>query len=323
MTAPPEGPATPKKILLDCDPGVDDAFAIVFACGHPGLDLTGITTVAGNVGLDQTTANALSVCEFAGRPDIPVAAGSPRPLLRDPYIEARSVHGDNGLGGARLPAPTCRARCVHAVDFLVDQICAAPGEITLVATGPLTNVALAVRRCPGLVAQVADFVIMGGSASRGNITPAAEFNIAWDPEAAAIVFGAGWRVTMLGLDVTLQARATADVTERIRGLGRLGRDLLLPGLSGYQSELTADQPVHDVCALALVADPTLFGCQPARVEVETTGQWTSGMTVTDFRAPASEHNALVAQTADVPRFWDCVLGAYQRVPAAAGDEAAR
>jgi inosine-uridine nucleoside N-ribohydrolase len=323
VTALPEGPATPKKILLDCDPGVDDAFAIVFGCGHPALDLIGITTVAGNVGLDQTTANALSVCEFAGRPGIPVAAGSPRPLLRDPYIEARSVHGDNGLGGARLPAPRCRARSVHAVDFLVDQICGAPGEITLVATGPLTNVALAVRRCPGLVAQVADFVIMGGSAGRGNVTPAAEFNIAVDPEAAAIVFGAGWRVTMLGLDVTLQARATPDVTERIRGLGRLGRDLLLPGLSGYQSELAADQPVHDVCALALVADPTLFGCQAAHIDVETTGRWTSGMTVTDFRAPADEHNALVAQTVDVPRFWDVVLGAYQRLPVAASEQPAR
>jgi purine nucleosidase len=217
------------------------------------------------------------------------------------------------------------ARGGHAVDFLIDTIAAAPGEITLVATGPLTNIALAVRREPRLVGQVRDFVIMGGSAGRGNVTPAAEFNIAADPEAAAIVFGAGWTVTMVGLDVTHQARATPGVRERMRGLGRLGADLLLPALSGYRHEDTevegrapaADGPaVHDVCAVALVAASDLFRCVPARVEVETIGRWTAGMTVTDFAAPEAERNALVAMSVDVPAFWDLVLDAYARTPAA-------
>jgi purine nucleosidase len=324
VTAPPAEPAShdrapagdaaasPRHVILDCDPGIDDAFAIVFACGHPGIALRGITTVAGNVSLDLATANALSVCEFIGHPEVPVTAGCPLPLLR-PFEDAREVHGESGLGAAQLPAPRGRASGVHAVDHLIESISAAPGEITLVATGPLTNVALALRRHPPLASQVADFIIMGGAAGRGNVTPAAEFNIYCDPEAAAVVFGAGWRVTMAGLDVTRQARATADVRDRLARLGALGTGLLLPGLAGYRSEAAGGQPVHDICALALVAAPELFSCEPARVEVETVGRWTSGMTVADFTAPASEHNALVAMSVDVPAFWDLVLSAYDEV----------
>jgi len=304
----------PKKLILDCDPGIDDAFAIAFACGHPGIDLRGITTVAGNVGLDLTTANALSVCEFIGHAGVPVVAGSPGPLLR-PFLDARGVHGETGLGAARLPAPRGRPRDGHAVDFLIEAISSAPGEITLAATGPLTNIALAVRRHPPLVSHVADFIIMGGSAGRGNVTPAAEVNIACDPEAAAIVFGAGWRVTMVGLDVTLRARATGPVQDRMRALGRLGRELLLPGLAGYAGEPAGQPAVHDVCALALAAEPGLFGCQPAHVDVETSGRWTSGMTVTDFRAAGPGHNALVALSVDAEGFWYVVLGAYARLAA--------
>ena len=340
--------APPKRILLDCDPGIDDAFAIVYACGHPGLDLCGVTTVAGNVSLERTTANALSVLEFAGHGQVPVAAGSPVPLLR-PFADARHVHGESGLGQARLPPPRGRPAAQPATDLLIETIAGSPGEVTLVATGPLTNIALAIRRHPALASQVADFVIMGGSAGRGNVTPAAEFNIATDPEAAAIVFGAGWRVTMVGLDVTLQARAGPAVRERLRGLGRLGSDLLLPGLGGYRADETrpahgtggtgtggsgpdgspgeagedpaGDGPaVHDVCAVALAAEPWLFGGRPARVEVETMGRWTAGMTVTDFRAPADACNALVITSVNAARFWDTVVAACRRLPAAAEPE---
>jgi purine nucleosidase len=314
VTAPVD--PTRRKVILDCDPGIDDAFAIAFGCGHPAIELCGVTTVAGNVGLDRTTGNALAVLEFLGRGDVPVAAGSPVPLLR-PFADAHDVHGETGLGAARLPEAKRGPVAAHAADFLIERIGAAPGEVTLVATGPLTNVALAVRRHPPLVSQVADVVIMGGSAGRGNVTPAAEFNIWCDPEAAAIVFAAGWRVTMAGLDVTHQARATAGIRDRLRALGRLSDELLLPGLRGYRSVAGgAGQPVHDVCALALVAAPGLFGCQPARVEVETQGRWTSGMTVTDFDAEAGTRNALVALSVDVPGFWELVLGALHRTTAA-------
>ena len=340
MSAPQPAAGSPRKVLIDCDPGIDDALAIVFACGHPGLELCGVTTVAGNVGLAQTTANALSVLDFTGRPDVPVAAGSAVPLLR-PHGDARHVHGESGLGGAQLPPPRARPVDVPATDLIIDIVGSSPGEITLVATGPLTNIALAVRRQPELIRQVADFVIMGGSAARGNVTPAAEYNIATDPEAAAIVFGAGWRVTMVGLDATLQARADRAVQERLAGLGRLGRELLLPALGGYRAgEAETAQPgpgdggpgggraggpddppgegpaVHDVCALALAAEPGLFGCVPGRVEVETAGRWTTGMTVTDFRAPARACNALVATSVDAARFWDTVIAAWASLPVA-------
>jgi purine nucleosidase len=311
-----------KKIILDCDPGIDDALAITFAVGSPGLDLMGITSVAGNVGLDLTTSNAQRVCEFIGAPGIPVTPGAAAPLLRPP-IDARLVHGDSGLGGARLPDPLTRPAGGHAIDYIIDTIKAAPGEITLVATGPLTNIALAVHREPRLASLVSNFVIMGGSASRGNVTPAAEFNIGADPEAAAVVFRAGWTVTMVGLDVTLQARATPAVRDRLRPLGPLASELVLPGLDQYATDAdplgAADGPgpaVHDVVAMAYTASPGLLGCLPARVEVETTGRWTSGMTVTDFAAPEGERNALVATAIDVRGFWDLVLDSYHRVAVA-------
>ena len=303
------------KIILDCDPGIDDALAIAFAHGHPGIELIGVTTVAGNVGLDKTTANALAVCEFIGAAGTPVTAGCAGPLLR-PALDARQVHGDSGLGGAVLPPAAASPAAGHAIDYIVDTVRAAPGEITLVATGPLTNIALAVRREPRLADWVREFVIMGGSAGRGNVTPAAEYNIWADPEAAAAVFRAGWVVTMLGLDVTLRTGASEAVLGRMRELGRLGTGLLLPALEQYRSVSSpGGPPVHDVCAVAWVAEPELFGLVPARVQVELTGQLTAGMTVTDFEFPGEMNsgNAMVAMRIDVARFWDVTLGIYARV----------
>ena len=317
------------KIILDCDPGIDDALAIAFAQGHPGIDLLGITTVAGNVGLDRTTRNALAVAEFTGA-SVPVTAGCAAPLVR-PALDARSVHGESGLGGAVLPEPTAKARDGHAVDYIIDTVRAAPGEITLVAVGPLTNIALAVGKEPRLTRWVRDFVIMGGSAGRGNTTPAAEYNIWADPEAAAAVFSADWTVTMLGLDATLRTGASSAVLDRMGLLGPLGSELLLPALNQYRSTTTAvpagctgsggtgsgagidmgGPAVHDVCAVAHVAEPGVFSFVPARVEVETSGRLTSGMTVTDFKA--TSHNAKVAMTIDVDRFWELTLGVYAQL----------
>lgn len=349
-----------QKIIIDCDPGIDDALALAFAHGDPGLEVIGITTVAGNVGLAKTTANALRVRDFIGMGDVPVVPGSPGPLLRQ-VLDAREVHGASGLNGARLPDVASLPAAGHAVDYIIDEISAAPGEITLIAMGPLTNVAVAFRRHPALISQVKDFVIMGGSAGRGNVTAAAEFNMAADPEAAAIAFSAGWTVTMVGLDVTLRTRATAAVRERMRGLGRLADDLLLPCLASYgASQASAlvhaapgdagtgdaglgdagtavecgrpgrlvahaaeweERPgqdgaaVHDVCAVARVARPGIVRCVPARVQVETAGLLTAGMTVTDFTAADSECNALVAIGIDVDGFWDLVIDGYARVAA--------
>jgi purine nucleosidase len=295
-------------IILDCDPGIDDALAIAFAHGHPDLDLLGITTVAGNVGLARTTQNALAVSEFIGAKGTPVTAGCATPLIR-PALDARQVHGESGLGGAILPEPTQQPASGHAVDYIIDTVGAAPGEITLVATGPLTNIALAVRKEPRLTQWVKDFAIMGGSSGRGNVTPAAEYNIWADPEAAAAVFSAGWTVTVLGLDVTLKTGATPATLTRMGELGSLGAELLLPALDQYRSVSEPGGPaVHDVCAVVYVAQPDLFGLKPARVEVETAGRLTSGMTVTDFAA--SSHNALIATTIDTMGFWDLTLGTY-------------
>jgi len=314
------GRAVPTSIILDCDPGIDDALAIAFAHGHPDIDLLGITTVAGNAGLARTTTNALAVCEFIGAAGTPVTAGCAGPLLR-PAFDARQVHGESGLGGAVLPAPSASPAAGHAIDYIIDTVRAAPGEITLVATGPLTNIALAVKREPRLADWVREFVIMGGSSGRGNVTPAAEYNIWADPEAAAAAFRAGWTVVMLGLDVTLRTGASAAVLGRMGDLGGLGTELLLPALAQYKSVSgPSGPPVHDVCAVAWVAKPDLFGLVPARVQVETAGQLTSGMTVTDFDAPGADApgsgpggNARVAMSIDVDGFWELTLGTYRRV----------
>jgi purine nucleosidase len=307
--------AMSTTIILDCDPGIDDALAIAFAAGHPGIEFAGITSVAGNVELAKTTANALAVASFVGAADVPVTAGCAAPLLR-PALDAGHVHGESGLGGAVLPPPSRKAEDGHAIDFIIERAAAAPGEITLVATGPLTNIALAVRREPRLPQWVRDFVIMGGSAGRGNVNHAAEFNIWADPEAAAVVFGAGWTVRMIGLDVTLRARATAAVQARMREFGVLGSELLLPALSRYADShnTTGEPPVHDVCAVVSVAEPSVFTYTPASVQVETTGRLTSGMTVTDFSSSVIP-NALVATDIDADRFWAMVLETYASLAA--------
>jgi len=282
-----------KRVLLDCDPGHDDALAIMLAAGDPRIDLVGITTVAGNQTLAKTTANACIVAAVAGLTDVPVVAGHDRPLLRE-LLTAPGIHGESGMDGPAVPEMVNGPRPGHAVDFIVDTILAEPGEITLVATGPLTNIASALRKAPELTEAATELVIMGGAYGPGNITPVAEFNIFVDPEAAAIVFGAPWRVTMFGLDVTHQALCMDADQERIAGLGTpqatFANDLLDFFRSTYRREQQmADPPIHDACAIAYVADPTLFEVRPATVAVETHGVLTAGMTVTTWAQPG-EHS---------------------------------
>jgi purine nucleosidase len=309
---------SPAKLLLDCDPGLDDALALILAHGDPGLDLVGVTTVGGNVPLDGTTRNALQLREYLGFPDVPVSSGAAGPLSRL-GVNATHVHGEDGLGGVTLPAATIDLSTVSAVDLIVESLRAAPGEVHLVATGPLTNIALALRAEPRIVEWAASFVIMGGSYTRGNATPAAEFNVFADPEAAAVVFAADWTVVMVGLDLTDQARATPGIVGRMSALGRLGTELVVP-LSTFWVDpaqpdsvqgALAGQAVHDVCAVAYVSRPDLFTSRPARVEIETAGEFTAGMTVVDFDSP--HPNALVPVRLDTEAFWDHVLGCYDLV----------
>ena len=192
------------KILLDCDPGHDDAIALLLALASPEVELVGVTTVHGNQTLEKTTVNALKLLEFTGRTDVPVAAGAARPILREPFV-AEYVHGESGMDGPSLPAPTTEPDPRHAVDFIADTIRASDEPITLVPTGPLTNIGLFLALHPDAAEQVDRIVLMGGAYGEGNVTPAAEFNIWVDPEAADRVFQSGLDVTMIGLDVTHQA----------------------------------------------------------------------------------------------------------------------
>jgi inosine-uridine nucleoside N-ribohydrolase len=306
-----------KRIILDCDPGHDDAIAILLAAGSQEIELEAITTVAGNQTLDKTTLNARRVATVAGLHDLPVYAGCGRPLL-GPQITAGEIHGDSGLDGPVFGEPTVPLRDEHAVDYLVRTLMAEGEDLTLVPTGPLTNVAAALIREPRIAARTREVVLMGGAYTRGNRTPAAEFNIAADPEAAALVFGAGWPVTMIGLDLTHQAVATAEVTERIRalnsGVSRMVTALLdFYGAAYRRSGVaagTAGPPVHDPCAVARVARPGLIAVRDAFVTVETKGEWTSGMTVTDFDGSLGRPvNAQVATTLDAGGFWDLVVAA--------------
>jgi purine nucleosidase len=308
----------PRRIILDCDPGQDDAMAILLAAGSPEIELAAITTVAGNQTLDKTTLNARRVCTAAGVRNVPVAAGCEGPLLR-PLVTAAHIHGESGLDGADLGEPAVPLERAHAVDLIVDLVMGAPGEISLVPVGPLTNVALAVRKEPRIASRVREVVLMGGAYTRGNHTPAAEFNILVDPEAAAIVFEAGWPLTMIGLDLTHQARATREVVDRIAALGTPLAGTVVGliefyGRAYWKSERLDGPPVHDPCAVARIIDPGLVQCVEAFVAVETKGQWTSGMTVTDFDGRLGrQSNANVATKLDADGFWTLMLDALRRL----------
>jgi purine nucleosidase len=309
--------SAPRRIILDCDPGHDDALAILLAQGAAEVELAAITTVAGNHPLELTTLNALRVCELAGIRDVPVAAGCASPLLRE-LVTAPEIHGEAGLEGHAWPPPSLRPVPEHAVDVIIDLVMSSPGEITLVPIGPLTNLAVALRREPRLARSVREVVVMGGSFTRGNVTPAAEFNVFVDPEAAAMVFAAGWPLTMVGLDVTERALAGEEQLERIAALDTPVSAAVMGLLRFYgESQLretgSPQPPVHDPCAVARVARPELLQVRAARVEVELAGRLTAGMTVTDFRPPDRPTNADVATAIDVAGFWELFVEALGRL----------
>ena len=300
------------KIILDCDPGHDDAIAILLAAHHPDIDLLAITTVAGNQSLDKTTFNALKVCSLANIRDVPVARGMDRPLVR-PASHAANIHGESGMDGPDIPEPDIEPVAQHGVDLLIDLLMNSDGDITIVPTGPLTNIATAIRREPAILPRIKAISLMGGAIGVGNRMPAAEFNIWADPEAAAIVFDCGRPLTMSPLEVTHQALATGEVLDRLRAANRpvasFVADLLTFFGDTYRNVFGFPAPpVHDPCAVAAVIDPDILQAHTIRVEIETEGEWTSGRTVCDiYGVLGKEPNVRVGYALDVPRFWEMLI----------------
>ncbi len=308
---------SPTPILLDCDPGHDDAIALLLALASPELELLGVTTVSGNQTLEKTTANALRVLEFAGRGEIPVAAGAERPLVRDQYVAAY-VHGETGMDGPDLPPPSGTPDERHAVDFLAETILAAVDPITLVPTGPLTNVALVLARYPEAAARVKRIVLMGGAIAEGNVTPAAEFNIWADPEAAHRVFTSGLDVTMVGLDVTHKALVTSAHQQRLRNGGRVAR--MVSELLGFYDQFHREvygfdgSPIHDAVAVAYVARPELLETVERGVVVDCGGELSRGRTYVDlWRRAGWEPNAQVAIGIDADGFVELLLARLEEL----------
>lgn len=308
-----------RKIILDCDPGHDDAIAMILAAGNPAIDLLGITTVGGNQTLSKVTHNTLSVARVARMSDVPVHAGCARPLVREVEV-AEGIHGHSGLDGVELPEPISQIGSRHAVDYIIDTIMEnEPGTVTLVPTGPLTNIALAVRKEPRIAERVQEVVLMGGGYHTGNWSATAEFNIIVDPEAAHIVFNEKWPLTMVGLDLTHQALATPEVEEKIKAIGSECSEFVLGLFAFFRKAYKEAQgfehpPVHDPCTVAYLIDPTIVTTQKVPLDVELHGELTLGMTVADFRAPAPEGcTTQVAVDLDHERFWNLVIQAIEAV----------
>jgi inosine-uridine nucleoside N-ribohydrolase len=292
-------------ILLDCDPGHDDAIALLLALASPEIELLGVTTVAGNQTLEKTTANAIRVLDFVGRDDVAVAAGADRPLVRDPFVAAY-VHGETGLDGPDLPPPQRNPIGEHAVDYLAERV----AGTTLVAVGPLTNVALLLSRYPD--ARPDRIVLMGGSIGLGNVTPSAEFNIWADPEAAARVFASGLDVTMIGLDVTHSALLMDAHAERLRASGRTGR--MVAELYDFFHRFHAGtygfggSPIHDAVAVAHVLREGLVATKRCHVDVDCSWELGRGRTYVDlWGRTGKEPNAHVGVDVDAAAFFALLL----------------
>ena len=319
-----------EKIILDCDPGHDDAIAILLAAANPAIDLLGITTVSGNHNVENTTRNALATCTAYGI-KVPVAKGSPGPMIADQVL-AIEIHGETGLDGPVLPPASFDLDPRHAIDFIIDTVMAhEPRTVTLVPVGPYTNIALAIRKDPRIIERAKGVVCMGGAYTRGNITPAAEFNIYADAEAADVVFRANWDVTMIGLDLTqTQALATPDLQDRVRAIGGSISQFVLDIWEFIDTThgglLQIPYPaIHDACCVAALIDPTIITTEKADIRVETAGRWTKGMTVCNFEkmggmrhfgGTASEQTDFrhtVAMKLDHAKFCDMIADSIERL----------
>ena len=310
-----------RKIIIDTDPGQDDAAAIFLAFGSPQeVDLLGITTVAGNVPLSLTSRNALILCELCNRPDVKVFAGCDRPLSR-PLVTAEHVHGKTGLDGPTLAEPTLKLQPQHSVDFIIETLRNEPsGTVTLCTLGPLTNIATAFTRAPDIISRVREIVSMGGGFSEGgNITPAAEFNIYVDPEAAKIVFGAGVPMVLMPLDVTHQLLTRKDRVARMRAIGTAPAIAMVEMLEFFErfdiEKYGSDGgPLHDPTVVAYLVKPSLFDGRLCNVEIETASELTAGMTVIDWwHVTDRKRNVKVMRSVDADGFFVLLIERFARI----------
>lgn len=300
-------------IILDCDPGHDDAIALILALASPELELKAVTTSAGNQTPDKTLRNALRILTLLQRSDIPVAGGAVKPLMRV-LIIADNVHGESGLDGPDLPEPNFAPQTCNAVELIAQTLRASQQPVTVVATGPLTNIALLLTSHPELHAKISRIVIMGGAAMLGNWTPAAEFNIYVDPEAAEIVFQSGLPIVMAGLDVTHRAQIMSEDIERFRHLGNPVADVVADLLDFFMEYHKQEKwgfqgaPLHDPCTIAWLIKPEIFTCVDRWVGVETQGKYTQGMTVVDYYSlTANQPNTTVMMDVDRQAFVDLLV----------------
>ncbi|WP_432346558.1 nucleoside hydrolase [Shinella yambaruensis] len=300
----------PRKIIIDTDPGQDDAAAIMLALGSPELDILGITTVAGNVPLARTSCNARIILEFCSRTDVKVYAGADRPIAR-PLVTAEHVHGKTGLDGPELHEPQMPLEARHAVDFIIETLRREPaGTVTLCTLGPLTNIATALEKAPDIAGRVRELVMMGGGFFEGgNITPAAEFNIYVDPEAAAAVFKSGIPIVMMPLDVTHKVLTLKSRVASLREIGSRPAKALVEMLDFFErfdvEKYGSDGgPLHDPTVIAYLLKPELFSGRDCNVEIETASPLTTGMTVVDWwQVTGRKHNARVMKDVDADGFF--------------------
>ena len=290
-----------SPLIIDCDPGVDDAIALLLAFSDR-LPLLGITTVAGNVPLSFTATNALKICALADRSETPVFAGCPRPLLR-PLATAEEVHGATGLQGAKFPEPTATLQPQHSVDFIIEQLLSAAEPVTIAALGPLTNIAVVLIKSPQIAKNIKQLVIMGGAVGQGNITPSAEFNMYVDPHAAKVVLSADIPTVLISLDTTHQVLTTSERLDAIRAIGNPVSDAAAGMLSFYgQSDLERygfpGAPLHDPCVIAYLINPTLFTTRRVNIEVEIASELTMGRTVVDWYGPSKDNKDKSVQMVD-------------------------
>ena len=305
----------PTPIILDCDPGHDDALAMILASCNPAIDLRGITTVSGNGAIDKVTLNARRVATLA-KINVPIAEGAGKSIL-GAFESATDIHGESALDGANLPEPKVSLEAMHAVDLMAKLIKGSEEEMTIVATGPLTNVALFLKMYPELRNRIKEIVFMGGSASRGNRTPYAEFNIWMDPEAADFVLRSGIPTTMCGLDVTHQALVTKEVFARIEALDTPLATTVIGLLKFFAKTYDEvfempDPPLHDPVAVALLIDRNVVRSKFTNVQVELNGVLTRGATVVDiYNREGFAPNCTVALDLDAQKFWDLMIDALK------------